>query len=61
MLNQGALTVKVHTQLRSDLRNRESKRATRKHPSIHATLIIRVMDVTAENQIRDSYVYQGTV
>ena len=48
-LNQGAVTVKVHTDLKSDLRNRKRKRALGNHPSTNATLIIRVLNTTAGN------------
>ena len=53
-LNKGAVTDDIHNQLRNDLRNMESKRAIRNRPSIHATLIINIMNVTVRNQIRSS-------
>ena len=53
-LNQRAVTVEVHTQLRNDLNNREMKKAIRNQPLIHGTLIISAMDVMIGNQICDS-------
>ena len=50
-LNQGAVTVEVHTQLRDALNNTERRKATRKHLSIHATLIISVLNVMVGNPI----------
>ena len=50
-LNYGAVTDEDHTQLRSDLINRERKRDIRNHLSIHKTLIISVMNVMVGNQI----------
>ena len=50
-LNKGALTVEVHTQLINYLNNSKSKNAIIKHPLIHATLIISVMNATVVNQI----------
>ena len=53
-LNYGAVTDEDHTQLRSDLINRERKRDIRNHLSIHETLIISLMNATVRNQIRPS-------
>ena len=53
-LNQGAVTVEVHTQMGNVLSNRESKIDIINHPSIHATIIIRLLNVTVGNQIRAS-------
>ena len=47
LLNQGAFTVEVQTQLINDLINIESKQAVINHPLIHETLIISVINVTA--------------
>ena len=51
LINQGAVTVEVHTQLRNYLSNRKNKNAIRNHPSIHATLIIKIMNVKVANKI----------
>ena len=56
-LNQGAVTVESHNQLRNYLSNRESKKAIRNHPSIHTIIIIRAMHLMIGNQIRASDVY----
>ena len=53
-LNQGAVTVEVHTQLRNALINIKRKKAIINHYSIHTTLIISAMNITAGNQIRAS-------
>ena len=53
-LNKGEVTVEVHTQMIKYLSNRESKRAIRNHPSVHATLIISVINTTVGNQIHAS-------
>ena len=50
-LNQGAVTVEVHTQMKSYSSNRESIRAIINHPSIHTTLIISVLNVMFGNKI----------
>ena len=50
-LNQGAVTVEFHNQLKNAFNNREKERSIRNHPSIHATLIISVLNVTVGNQI----------
>ena len=55
-LNQGAVTVEVHTQLINDLNNNKREKSKRNHSSIHATLIISILNVTARNQIYPSYV-----
>ena len=39
-LNQGAVTVEVHTHLKNTLRNSKRGKAIRNHLSIHTTLII---------------------
>ena len=54
LLNKIAVIVEVHTQLKNSLSKRESKRAIRNDPSIHATIIIIVMNVMVGNQIRAS-------
>ena len=54
LLNQGAVTVEVHTQLINDSKTRERKKAIINHPLIHATLIISAMNITVGNQIRAS-------
>ena len=51
LLNKGAFTVDVHTQMRNFLSNSERKKALRNQPLIHATLIISVMNITVRNQI----------
>ena len=53
-LNQGAVTVEVHTQLRNALNNGKSKNAIINHYLIYTTLIISVMNVTVGDQIHDS-------
>ena len=53
-INQGAVTVEVCNQPRKYLSNREIKRAIRNFSSIHTTIIISLMNVTIENQIRAS-------
>ena len=53
-LNEGAVTVDGHKQLKNDLTTRERIRAIRNHPSINATLIISVLNVMVGNQIRAS-------
>ena len=54
LINQGAITVEVHTQLINDLSNSEREKDIINHPLIHTTLIISVMNVTIINQIRYS-------
>ena len=58
LINQGAVTVEYHNQLKNVLRNRERIRAIRKHPLIHATLIISVLNVMVGDQIRVLDEYQ---
>ena len=53
-LNKCAVTVDVQNQWKNYLSNREMKRDIKNHPSIHATLIISVLNVMAGNQIRAS-------
>ena len=53
-LNQGTVTVEVHTQLINCLSNRKFKKDLINHPLIHATLIIIAMEVTVGNQISAS-------
>ena len=53
--------MEVHNQLRNDLSNRERKMAIRNHASIHATIIISVMNITVGNQINASDVYQRII
>ena len=60
-LNQGAVTVEVHTQLRNALNKSEIKKAIRNHPLIHGTLIISVMNIRVGNQICDSDVYRRII
>ena len=48
-LNQGAVTVEVHTQLIIILINNERKKDIRNTPLTHATIIIIVMNVTVGN------------
>ena len=57
-LDQGAVTVEVHTQLINYLRKSEGGKSIRNHPSIHATPIISIMKVTVGNQERASDVDQ---
>ena len=57
LINQGAVTVKVHIQLNNALNNIKSKNDIINHPLIHAALIISVMNVTVGNQMRVSDVY----
>ena len=45
-LNQGSVTVEVHTQLINALGNIESRKSIRNHTFIHTTLIIRVTNIT---------------
>ena len=54
LLNQGAFTAEAHTQLRNSLSNKKRKKAIINQSSIHATLPISVMNVTARNQIQAS-------
>ena len=56
-LNQGELTVDIHTQLINALRNSERKKAIRNHPLNHETLIISLMNILARDQIHASDVY----
>ena len=53
-LNQGAVTVEVHSEMKNYSSNREIIRSIRNHPSINATLIISVLNVMVGNQIRAS-------
>ena len=54
VINQDAVTVEFHTQLINYLSNRERKRSIRNQPSIHATLMISVLNLTVGNQISAS-------
>ena len=54
LLNQGTVTVEVHTQLRNTLSNREIKTAIINHPLTHTTLMISIISVTVGNQIPTS-------
>ena len=56
-LNQGAVTVEAHTQLKNTLSNRERIKEKINHHSICATLTISVNNVMVRNQIRASDVY----
>ena len=60
-LNQGAVTVEVHTKPKNYLRSRERERSIRKHPLIHATIMIIVMNVTVKNQVRTSDVHRRII
>ena len=51
LINQGAATVEDQNQLKNASRNRERIRSIINHPSINATLIIIVLNVTVGNQI----------
>ena len=51
LLNQSAFNVEGHTQLKNDLNNSETNKTIRKHPLIHVTPIISVMNITVRNQI----------
>ena len=51
LLNQSAFNVEGHTQLKNALNNSETNNTIRKHPLIHATPIISVMNITVRNQI----------
>ena len=53
--------MEIHTQLRNELSNRESKKAIRNQPSIRATLIISVMNVMGRKQIHASNVYRRII
>ena len=53
-LNQGAVPVEYHTQLKHYLGSRESERAILNHPSKQTILIIIVLNVTVENQMHAS-------
>ena len=53
-LNGGAVTVDGHKQLKNDLTTRERIRAIRNHPSINATLIKSLLNITVGNHIRAS-------
>ena len=59
--NQGTFAVEFHTQPGNYLSNRKEKMNIRNHPSIHATLIISLMEVMAGNQIRASDVDRRTI
>ena len=60
-INQGVVTVEVHTQLKNASSNIEMVRVIINHPSIHVTIIIRVMNIMVGNQIRASDVYQRII
>ena len=60
-INQGAVTMEVHTQANNDLKNIKRKKAIRNHHLIHGTLIISVMNVTVGNQIHASDVDQRII
>ena len=51
MLNQGAVTVEVHTRLINDLRNRKRQKSIRNHPLILVSLIISVINIMVGNKI----------
>ena len=51
LLNQGAVTDEVQTQLETALRKIKRIRDIIKHPSIHLTLIINMLIVKVGNQI----------
>ena len=53
-LNQGTVTVEVHTKLIMFSKQNDRKKAIRNYPSIHTTLIISLINVTVRNQIPDS-------
>ena len=53
-LNQGAVTVEVHTQMRDYSSNSERINDIINHPLIHATLIKIVLNVTVGDQINAS-------
>ena len=48
-LNNGAVTVEFHTQLRNALNNSERKQDIINHPLIHRTLIIIAINVMVGN------------
>ena len=50
LINQGAVTVEFHIQLENALSNNKRKKAIRKHPLIHATIIISTMNGMVRNQ-----------
>ena len=54
MINKGAVTVEVHTQIKNALSSIERIRYIRIHPSIYTTLIIFVLNITVINQIYPS-------
>ena len=49
LLNQGAVTVEVHTKLKNALSNKEGIRAIINHLSINSTLIISMLNITVRN------------
>ena len=53
-LNQGEVTLQVHTQLINSLSNREIIKDIINDPSIHTTLLISVMNVMVRNKMRAS-------
>ena len=53
-LNQYAVTLEVHNQLRNYSRKSERENSIRNHPSIHGNIIISAMNVTDRNHIRAS-------
>ena len=61
VLNQDAVTVEFHTQLINYLSNREREMSIRNQPSIHATLMISVLNLTVGNQIRASDVDRSRI
>ena len=61
LINQGTVTVEVHTQLRNTLNNSEREKFIRNHPLIHGTIIISVIKVAVGNQIRVSDVDQRII
>ena len=56
-LNQGAVTVEDHTQLKNNLSNSESIRSIRHDPSTNATIIMSALNVKVGSHILSSDVY----
>ena len=54
MLNQGAVTVEYHTQLKGSLSNRETVKEIRNQTSFHATLIISILNIMVRKKILTS-------
>ena len=51
VLNKGAVTVEVHTQLRNALSNSKRRKAIINHPLNHRNIIIIIINETLRNQI----------